>query len=347
MKHKIKPRELVHFLRVPRTASEIARHFGMRIQNVERYMRHGGRRVLLKRFLLTYPGQERTYKYCEQKSTDIPKVNERDWFYRGNPKQPYLQFFLPRKKEKQIIIAVIPDAHYGCVAHKSEDFDRYLEWIRATPNVYAIGIGDLLENTHHDSPPSALWHQTMRPKDQVLDMIDKLTPLAHKILFMLRGNHEARSSKKVDLDPSWIVCKTLGIPYFSEPVYADFFYNGNVFSIFAQHGTSGGRTKGGRLNAAMRPLAHQGIVHCCFMGHVHDPLVDESPMICRERKYDKKGKIISIELVHKKRYIVIVGSFLEFFGTYASSAGYAPPGCSLHTLMLYEDGSYYVRSYNS
>jgi hypothetical protein len=227
-------------------------------------------------------------------------------------------------------------------AHLYDKFEEYLTWIEKTPNVFAFLVGDILENTHADFPPGGCFEQLIPPHEQLIRMRERLHRLAHKILFGLPGNHEWRSWKKTHTEPMWAICQFLGIPYFDEPVHVDMLWNGYVFTMFCQHGAGNSTTKGGKLNRSAKPPEFQEHVMLNVMGHVHDPMIDENPRMCRERIFDKEGNLVDFRVVHRKQYTVICPAWLKYFGSYGPRHGYSPLNSGVTCCEIYPNGNYNV-----
>ena len=67
--------------------------------------------------------------------------------------------------------------------------------------------GDLLNNSLKSSVAN-IYEETMRPREQKRRMAEMLKPISHKILCAVNGNHERRSGKDADDDPTYdIMCK--------------------------------------------------------------------------------------------------------------------------------------------
>ncbi len=278
--------------------------------------------------------------YPESKLLTIaPKV----WQYHIHEKQPWLWITFPDNAPwKRIEIDPLSDLHIGARAHNAKRLDAAIRRIKESDHVFTFLNGDIIENALGDSVGGAVYEQTMRPHDQALYAIEKLRPIAHKILWALPGNHEARSKKHSDMDPLYWICRSLGIPYFDEPVYVDMLWRGNAFTAFAQHGATNSQTPGGKLNAAAKPLHFQDFVMFVIMGHVHDKKTDTENRICRERVFDETGALKSFSLLMRKQYTVICPSFYGYYGTYAARQGYAPTSFGNVTLELYPNGDYHV-----
>jgi hypothetical protein len=177
--------------------------------------------------------------------------------------------------------------------------------------------------------------QDKTPSTQGEEMIELLRPIAHKILWAIPGNHEKRSRVR-DFDPLEFICSKLEIPYSKEPIYVDLLWNGYVFDFFCQHGKVGGQTKGWKINAAARPLTYQEFTMFTIMAHVHDEISTKIVRICRDR--------VNFQLTQKKQYVSVLPSFLGYFNTYASEAGYSPGANGAITYRLYPDGDYHSGS---
>jgi len=341
---KIKTEKLIEFLLEARTLPEISKHFQVPPEMAANILKKRAQPKGYNLFVHRDESQEFIYVYAAEPQNQLiikPKL----WSYRIHKTLPYMWVSFPDDLQfRKITLVPITDAHYGSVAHLSKEFDEYLQWIKASDNVFGFLAGDEMENTHQDFPPGGVFEQNIRPRDQLTQLRAKLAPLAHKILFGTPGNHEWRTAKKTDIDPLWIICDSLGIPYFDEPVYIDILWKGYTFTIYCQHGGGNSATKGGKLNRAIKPLTFLEHVMFNIMGHVHDPMLDDTPRICRERKFNEKGELVSFRLVHKKQYTIICPSFLEYFGSYGARSGYAPPNYGITTCELYPNGNYHATS---
>lgn len=259
------------------------------------------------------------------------------WTHTWVEDQPYLWVQFPDDMlHSKLKVVGIADAHSGSIVHMREKFIEYINWIRRTDNVFCFINGDLFENSSGESCRGvSVFEQDTRPRDQRTEMVELLAPIAHKILWAIPGNHEDRS-RKFDFDPLEYVCAQLKIPYCSEPIFADVLWNGQVFSFYCQHGTGSSQTKGGKMNMAMRPSSWTEFTHFYVSAHVHDENVNHVERMVRDRANRR--------LITKKQYVVILGSFLEYFGSYAPRAGYTPPSRGTVTCEIYANGDYHSTS---
>ncbi|OGF25351.1 hypothetical protein A2331_04005 [Candidatus Falkowbacteria bacterium RIFOXYB2_FULL_34_18] len=344
-KDKIRGIDLIRFLSTPKTLQEISAEFGRPESEMEAYLEKRGKLRSYNLFVHRNDSQKLIYVYDKEKRNELI-IKPRVWTYRKHEELPYLWISFPNNLNfKKIILAPISDAHYGSLAHISKKFDDYLNWIARSNNVFGFLVGDEVENCHADSPPGAIFEQMMRPKDQIISFRKKLAPLAHKILFGVPGNHEGRGTKKTDIDPLYFgICEPLGIPYFDEPVFVDILWKTYVFTMYCRHGSGNAQTKGGKINKALQALDFQEHIMFNIMGHVHDPMLDDTPRICRERNFDEDGNLESFRLVHKKQYTIICPSFLSYFGSYGARMGFSPPNTNITTCEIYPNGKYHATS---
>jgi len=327
-------REWVNFLSQGRTYREIQGRFGVKHDFIEKKLEQSIQGFELYRTRNNY--QEEIFVYLPDITEEIT-VKDKIWTYkRQSDGDPYLWIQFPELPYKKLILVPLADIHRGALAHDKERFEEYVNWIARTNNVYAFITGDLLELAYGETLKGiAVFEQSERPIDQRLEMTRLLSKIAHKILWAIPGNHEYRS-KKYDFNPLEWICDKLDIPYFDEPVYADVLWNGYVFDFFCQHGVSGSQTKGGKINAASKPLQYQEFTMFTLYSHVHDGMVNKVQRICRDR--------VNFKLKIKKQYVVICPSFLKYFGTYAARSGYAPGSLGAVACEIYAGGDYHASS---
>lgn len=261
------------------------------------------------------------------------KLKPKVWKYQWQPDgQPYIWVDMPSKWDKLKIVP-LADVHFGSVAHLDTKFREYINYIAENDNVFAVILGDLLENSHGDSNKGvSIYEQDIRPKSQVEQMCELLSPIAHKILWAIPGNHEDRSRIR-DYDPLERICEKLDIPYNYMPIYADIIWNDHIFTFHCSHGRSGAGTKGGKINSAIKPQNMQEHVHFTISAHVHDAMVNRTSRICRDR--------VNFKLEEKKQYVIICPSFMGYFESYAAKSGYEPGSVGAITCDLYSNGDYH------
>jgi predicted phosphodiesterase len=245
---------------------------------------------------------------------------------------------------KKIKIYLLGDMHYGSKSFDAEAFDVFLKLVLEKDYAFLIGIGDLMENALGDSVGGAIYDQDKNPTEQILGVRELIRPIAHKIICMVPGNHEWRSWKAANLDPlQFGICEYHNIPYFSEPVHIDILWRGKIFPFYAKHGSTNSQTKGGKLNAAARPLSFNQFVMFTVSGHTHDPMTDKNIKRCREYIRDENGNIVNMKIVKRTEYTVVCPSFYEPWGNYGSRADFNPVSDGfVQACVIEPNGKYYV-----
>jgi len=171
----------------------------------------------------------------------------------------------------------IGDRHCNIGAIKEE-----IKSIVENPNAYVICNGDLINNATTASVSDS-YAEKIPPMEQLSVLCELLYPIKDRILLMAQGNHESRTYRSDGIDLTAVVAQQLGIfdRYVREGgvLFLRFGKSSRKdhsrkirYSIYASHGSGGGKKEGGKLNA----LAEMsGIVDCdiYIMGHTHLPLV--------------------------------------------------------------------------
>lgn len=336
---------LAVFLARPRTLAEIAKELGRHAVSVGQT-----RELPLPEGVMLFEQRDNIGQPLFKAVSAVHSEPEpaRSWGVWCSKDQPYIWVQFPQNfKAERIKIAPLSDAHFGARAHQADRFREYVAWIRKEPHVFTFLNGDMIENAIDGSIGGAAYESIMTPSEQLWGkddgtpgIIDLLRPIRHKIFWAQPGNHEWRTWKKANIDPTRIIARELGIPYFSEPIYADVLAWGQRFTFFVQHGASGAGTKGGKMNAASRPSLWQEHTHFIGMGHVHDSMANPVTRMVRERTFDEFGKLSGFRLVERTQYVVVFPSFHDYFENYGARAGYAPGSWGTVTCTLYNDGTY-------
>ena len=317
------------FLLKAKTLKEIEAHFGK-----------DGKKLLKRKFdgLILYTQRnnynELVYILLPKPAEGIKLLPKKYDYHIGHDEngeeQPYLLVKLPDFKG-QVVIAPMFDVHFGSHAHKYEKFLQYVRWVQETPNVYVILGGDLMENAIDDGR-GMTYDQDKNPETQ-LEMLTKiLSPIAHKILVSVPGNHEERTSKKTGIDVAQVLADRLKVPYFTGPVTMSIVANTYKWTFYIFHGYGNSQTKGGKANMAARPKGWTGLVHFFVSGHVHDCIVSSEVALIEDP--------INCRLLEVKQWVVVTQSFLKWYKTYAYRAGYKPPASGGVSMELYDNGKY-------
>ncbi len=177
-------------------------------------------------------------------------------------------------------IDILPVADYHW-ADPNSDHGKIMSdiaYIRDNPNVYCILNGDLMDCAIASSVGDT-YGATLSPMDELRACTDLFKPIAHKILCVVQGNHEARHYRTNGIDLTELMCRQLGIEDRYSPTTAVIFLRFGeeirhkrkvAYTIFVSHGNGGGRKEGGKIQ---RLVDLSTIVDCdvYLCGHTHLP----------------------------------------------------------------------------
>jgi predicted phosphodiesterase len=227
----------------------------------------------------------------------------------------------------------IADVHVGDPTFREKEFLRFIDYIRNTPNAFAICIGDLINNAVKSSV-SNVYEETMPPKEQKKKIIEYLQPIKDKILALTGGNHEYRSSKDVDNDITQDIAMILGIGerYSQDDIKLKISLgkkktNGKkaTYNIFATHGYSGGRRIGNTINNMELSGLNYENVDIYIFGHAHKKAVYKSTVFI----FDDKNNC----MLEKERYFVLVSSWIGY-NSHAKRKVFIPSAMGTAKIML-------------
>jgi len=143
-----------------------------------------------------------------------------------------------------------------------------------------------------------------------------------KILGLLEGNHELRAYEQASVNVTHRISRELNIRNLG--VGAVFYIHvnnegtsrGQNYGMYVQHGASGARTAGGKLNAVVRMREIIANLDLYMMGHLHTLDHHTAEPFVMDRG------ILRLLTQH----FVITGSYMKYTGSYAQRKGYPPAG---------------------
>lgn len=329
MKHfidvgEISAKEWIEFFSRSRTMDEAAKKFNISESKAERllFQKYNGYRLIMQYNV----HDEKTFLLLPHDPKEI-KTKARIWTpHLQKEGQPYIIVEFPDELEwKNIKIVPISDSIYGSRHHDAELFDEYVNWISRNSHVFVFLNGDII----------AYQKNLASLERAMIDFEYKISRIAHKILWAQQGDEEERCQRvHKGFDPLKVICEDFNIPYFEEPVYADILWKKQIFTYFCFHGFTGAETKGGKINAAIRPLDFQEHTMFTVMSHANDSLAKDKARICRDT--------INFDLVEKKQFVIICPTFSKYFGTKRARKGYAPPAEGTVSFNLEPSGNFYI-----
>lgn len=241
---------------------------------------------------------------------------------------PQLNVRVFKTDGEYISIVPLTDLHYGAKKHNYELLKQYISYIMKTPDCYAIGLGDYLENATRTSIGLGMYEEDVHFPQQYEMIDDLLRPLARagKLLGLHSGNHEMRTTLAVGMDPVYLLAKSLDVPYLGYTAFHKWVVGDVVYKVVTLHGRSGAKSPTGRLNA-LRSLRDVAQADIYLMGHLHDKQFHKDVV------YMINGESDTVEAI--QRYYIIAGGLLNWPGSYADMMAMPPVQPGLVKIDLY------------
>lgn len=214
-------------------------------------------------------------------------------------------------KNDDIEIYPISDVHLGAAEHMDVEWDSFCSHILEKPNAYITLGGDLINNSTRNSVAN-VFEETMRPREQKKRMAEMLEPIKSRILCAVTGNHERRSAKDADDDPTYdIMCKLDLEDIYRENIAFVKIQIGDVkgtgtanptYTIVVTHGAGGGMLTGGSVNRNERFGYVIDGMDCLIVGHTHKPFVTQ-PSKLKIDPYNNKVSLRPFKVVSSTSWL--------------------------------------------
>lgn len=239
---------------------------------------------------------------------------------------------------KEIFVLPIADLHLGDPHSDFKKIMMYLDYIEHTDNAFCILNGDLMDAAIQSSIGDT-YGATLQPMEQLSQCVKLFGPIKDKILCVTGGNHEHRIYRTDGIDVTQLMCNQLGIGELYAPTGALIFvrfgrraschHHGRpeCYTIYATHGSGGGRTIGAK---AKRLEDLSAIVDADVFVHSHTHL----PMIFRQSFFRVSAANSSV--LKCDRLFVNTAATLDY-GGYGEAQGYKP--ASMETPIIRLDGT--------
>ena len=223
----------------------------------------------------------------------------------------YITWDFNEQPFEQLELLQVTDMQFGHVMCKVKRVLEYRDWVLAEPNRFMLWTGDNVDAWALWSPGSP-WDNLNDPQSQVYKFVELWAPARHRILGYVGGNHERRAAKGFG-DLGLLISTLLQLPYSSGRQWVDIrFGKHNPFKVSLWHGVGGARTKG-TVGQILDRFMNQGDSDLYLMGHLHQP------MILPAWKQVRGNNRITL----KKCFGAVGSSFLDTWGTYGETAGFA------------------------
>jgi len=175
---------------------------------------------------------------------------------------------------KSDYIRIIPfgDLHYPATNCRIDLFQNLVNYIKETPDCYAIGMGDLLDAiviTDRRFDPS---EKDTNLDTQIVKIRNILEPIKNKIICLLTGNHEYTIYSRGYGNPIQRLCRELGIKYAGYSAFIKLHVEPKTHKkdlvIYAHHGWAAGRQTGATVNN-IENLSKHYEADVFLLGHSH------------------------------------------------------------------------------
>lgn len=208
------------------------------------------------------------------------------------------------------------DLHIGDKKTDTQLFKQFVRFIQEQPNRYTTIQGDLMNNATKSSV-SNTYEETMSPQDQKEFIIDELKPIRDRILCIVPGNHEERTTKDVDNHPLRDLARELDIKdlYRHDGAFLKVSFGRKTnnskpaaYTLCCVHGCGGGAKSGGSVNKIEDFLYSIEGLDVMIMGHVHKKLAGRPSKLCID-PYNN--------LVSQRDTLWVIASAWQEYGGYA------------------------------
>lgn len=250
---------------------------------------------------------------------------------------------ISHKFDKPISIYPIADVHYGAIEHQHAEWLAFCKRLEAEENSYIVLGGDLINNSTRNSVGNGHFDDLVRPREQKAHMVEFLRPIRHKVIGLVGGNHEARSARDTDDDPTYDIAAKLDLEDLYRPNAAFIkigvgIHNRGVghrdapkqtYCVALVHGTGGGVLPGSSINRVERWGYALSGVDVVIMAHVHK-MMDSHPA---KLFVDPRTETVSVRPFHT----VICCPWMKY-GGYALQKMLLPSTtCQPQKLIFYDE----------
>ena len=250
-----------------------------------------------------------------------------------------------KSRTDEFYIYPIGDTHVGKINCHESGIKKVVREVESRDNALWFGGGDYCDcikpqDAKRFSPDTLPnWLLTGNPdtiRENLSDIVSKqahrftrfVEPIKDKCIGMISGNHEATMLKSYNYDVHKTLCAWLGVQDLTDTFFMRLRFkrsqSGGVktITLFATHGSGGGRTPGAEPNHLAR-LIQDKDADILFRGHSHTQCIPtETPMLY----IPHNGKLPVRECRQKLKYSANWGAYVKTYAvgppTYDSRAQY-------------------------
>ena len=235
---------------------------------------------------------------------------------------------------KSIELLVLADYHYADPHSDHDAIRKDIDYVNSHENAYCALAGDLLDCALKSSLGDA--YTNLSPMEELTAMMDLIQPIAHKVLAIVGGNHEARHYKTNGVDMTRLLAKQLGIEDKYSPDTALIFlrvgadagrtrhHRPILYTIYLTHGSGGGRKEGSKIQrlADYAQIVDADIYIC---GHTHLPASFKTGFA--------RPSAANSSITYCKKLYVNAAAKLQY-GGYGDTGGFKPPCIDTPRILL-------------
>lgn len=237
-------------------------------------------------------------------------------------------------------VYTLADLHIGdSHCDESEVLDR-VKAVQEDPYGLCILNGDLM-NTALKTSVSDVYGEVLSPMQQISYLVNMLRPIAGKVIGVTAGNHENRVYRNDGIDVTRLVCRELGIEekyapegiliflrFGTRSTHGGHLHDGRNprqwYSIYATHGSGGGRKEGAK---AIRLADMAAVVDADIYVHSHTHL----PMVMKQSFFRADSSNCVAKQVQK--LFINTGATLNY-GGYGQAQEFKPADISTPVIRL-------------
>lgn len=224
----------------------------------------------------------------------------------------------------KVYVLPLADLHEGARDADHDVSDRYIQWVKDTPEAYTVLNGDLMNCAWKDSMPE-LFEDLITPDHAYGNLRARLLPIKDKILMITRGGHEESIFRKVGVDFMARLAYDLGdVPYMPDGGMFGIRLSRNnhhvMFWGYCTHGWGGARTIGAKIKK-VEDLAEIANVDMVILSHDHTANIHRFNVLDPPR-----SKIQFKRPMHwniQRKLLINTGGFVKYAG-YVQRKGYMP-----------------------
>lgn len=235
-------------------------------------------------------------------------------------------------KLDELEILHLTDLQFGHRAFRLDKAIEYRDWLLKKPNRFCTWGGDMIDAAHCGSPGGP-YDNLLRPDGQIFRFCEFAAPMVHRVLGFVGGNHERRGLL-AGVDLGLLIASILRLPYSAGIQHLNVRFGTwqeRPFRIYLWHGRGAARTMGAIVNMMLSVIGNDE-ADIYLSGHTHRPA-----LIPGFRNLRRNGKMET-----EKWYAVSGSSFLDFYSTYAETAGYGVSKLLMPLIYAKGDGTFRV-----